>query len=276
MIRLKMDQNPAISVLVILENQLDELELAETWAGCQCLTAPAGDSIAAAINRMAKEATGEILIITSSKVSPSPGWQQALVPHIVRPDIGLVTGKLVYADDRLYSCGLVLGTAGAVGRWHHGCPASVPGYGGWLSLTHEVSAVPWQFMGVKRKFFLDSGMFDSAFVTNGFELDLALRLQTLMNLRHLAVPDARAVLRTDFLENELEKWNLEDLSLLWSRWAHLIRQGDPYLNPNFSLYSEEVHWIDQKENDLRTRGCFMAYDSFTTELLGRRFPGRLD
>ena len=131
-------------------------------------------------------------------------------------------------------------------------------------------------MGVKRKLFLDSGMFDLAFVTNGFEVDLALRLQTQMNLRHLAIPAARAVLRTYSVENELEKWNIEDLSLLWCRWGHLIRQGDPYVNPNFSLCNEEVHWIDLKENDLRTRGYFMAYDRFTAELLGRRFPGRLD
>jgi hypothetical protein len=63
--------------------------------------------------------------------------------------------------------------------------------------------------------------------------------------------------------------------LLWFRWGKVIRQGDPYFNPNLSLYNEDVYFVDEQENDLRSRGVFAAYDAFTAELLGQRFPGRL-
>jgi hypothetical protein len=110
------------------------------------------------------------------------------MPNLLRSEIGLVGGKLTHSDGRLYAAGLVLGIAGAVGRWHHGWDASLPGHGGWLSATHEVSALPWQFLAVRRDVFLDQGGFDSAFAQSGFDVDLALRLQSRLNLRHLCLP----------------------------------------------------------------------------------------
>jgi hypothetical protein len=72
----------------------------------------------------------------------------------------------------------------------------------------------------------------------------------------------------------VERWSLDDLTLLWERWGRIIRCGDPYLNPNLSLLTEDVRLVTQHESDLRARGALMAYDRTTAALLLRRFPAR--
>ncbi|MEA2077314.1 MAG: hypothetical protein U9O95_04780, partial [Candidatus Marinimicrobia bacterium] len=59
--------------------------------------------------------------------------------------------------------------------------------------------------------------------------------------------------------------------LLWTRWGLNLCKGDPYFNPNISLLNEDVRMVDEKEKDLRLRGCFTAYDAYTADLLCKRF-----
>jgi GT2 family glycosyltransferase len=275
-VRRKMPENVSISMLILAENIIDATEISELSESYQCVISfDSNLTIPERLNALARKATGDILIIASSQLHLKSGWREAIIPHLIRPEIGLVTGKLVYRSNFLHSCGLVLGVAGVTGRWHYGCNASEPGYGGWMVLDHEVSAVPWQFMGVRRSLLLDNGLFDTAFVQHGFDIDLALRLQEQANLHHLAIPGAKAVFNQDYPEYQLEKWNIEDFKLLWKRWGHIIRKGDPYLNPNLSLYNEGIKLIDQEENDMRTRNTFMPHDDFGIEQFAQKFPGRI-
>lgn len=267
---------PAVSVIVVAEDETPLRTLQEVWQGCECLLAAyQNKKPAQEINAMAEVAAGDILIIAGSKVRPLSGWQRALVPHVVRPEIGLVGGRLTDSENRLISSGLVLGVAGAAGRWHHGCNASDCGYGGWMMIDHEVSAVPWHFMGINRDLFLELGGFDEDFKQNGFDIDLALRLTEEKGVRHLCIAGAEAKMISTIVDESLDKWHEEDLVLLWKKWGRVIRQGDPFYNLNLTLNSERVFFSAECEREMRLRGYFMAYDTLTTKLFGHKFYERI-
>ena len=261
-----------ISVLVLGEGATPEHELRSIWAGCECLVAPeGGGSAGQGLEALARRASGEVLLIVSSELRPVDRWRDSLVASVRDPAIGLVGGRLRYHDGRLHSAGLVLGIAGAVGRWQHGRPASDPGYGNWIALPHEVSALPCQFLGVRREVFLAEGGFDPAFGSRGFDVDLALRLTARLGLRHVYLPETGGWFVASYPELALEAWSLDDLMLLWGRWGAVIRRGDPYMNPNLSLLGEDVRYVDEAESQLRERGALMAYDRPTVRRLAERF-----
>lgn len=269
-IRYHLSERPRVSVVLLSEhgiaadpNEWSPHEVVQVEIGSRS----PGDALNAAI----AETSGEVLVITSSAVRPQPGWEDWLLPHAVRNDIGLVGGRLEYADSTLFASGLVLGMAGAAGRWHHGCPVDVAGYGGWVALDHEVSALPRQLMVFRRDRLLIAGGFDSAYLDSGYELDLALKLNQAQGLRHLVINGARFRLVDDYPRPLIEPWRETDLVRLWTVWGEVLRRGDPYLNPNLSLLDEGVHFLTAEEHELRSRGGLIAFDGPSARLLGQRF-----
>lgn len=269
---------PSVSVLVAAADAgaaIDADAVRAAWEGCECLIDTDEGHLPARFNRLARRAGGDVLVFADAALRPDADWQSVLLPYLEQDGIGLLGGKVAYADGLLYACGLVTGTAGAVGRWHHGAPLTERGYGGWMTLTHEVSALPWQFLAVRRSLFLDNGLFDPAYRCHGFDVDLAARLGEGLGLRHLVVPACRGILADRHFQPGPEAWLASDLLRLHQRQADWLRRGDPYFNPNLSLLGEDVHMVDAAENALRAQGGLAPYDEMTVRLLGKRFPGRL-
>lgn len=264
-----------VSVLVLPERHAEPRRLAALWPDAEILVAAGDGTPGERLGRLAARAGGEILVVTTDAVAPEAGWRATLAAAFREPDIGLVGGRIRYPDGRLHSAGLVIGLAGAAGRWHHGVGADEPGYGGWIALPHEVSALPVELFAVRRADLLSHGGFDPAFRVRGFEVDLALRLRARSGLRHLYLPALRATVERPWPGEGLEPWLLDDLTRLWERWGHRLRRGDPYVNPNLSLLDERVALVTKAESDLRARGAMMAWDRPTAERLARRFAGRL-
>lgn len=262
----------SIGVVIVPDGPVDECEIRGRWRDCTCWIGDANERVPETINSFIESMDKEIAIVASSRIQPVPGWLEAMVPHLLRRDIGLVSGKIVHdSDETLYSCGLVLGVAGAAVRWQHGWPAADPGFCGWMAVDHEVSAVPWPFFGIRRDLFLTCGKLDTDFQSTGFDIDLALRLRKQFDLRHLVVPTAKMRIHKKNTHRSIEDWSLADLTLLWSRWGAALRQGDPYLNPNYTYYKEGIWLSDEAEMMLRHRGCFTAYDKHTAASLLERF-----
>lgn len=268
-IRYQMSERPSISVL-----QFSEHGIAAdpgVWEPHEVIQIASGElATAAALNAAVSHASGDIVVIASTGVQPQPGWEDWLLPPLFRDEIGIVGGRLEYADGTLYAAGLVLGMAGAAGRWHHGCSADIPGYGGWVGLDHEVSALPRQLLALKRERLLATGGLDADYVEAGYELDLALRLTHQNGLRHWVINAARFTLAAEYPRHALQPWREADLARLWTHWGEVLRRGDPYVSPNLSMLTEDVHFLSPEEHELRLRGCLMAYDGPSARLLGQR------
>jgi O-antigen biosynthesis protein len=261
----------SISVLVIPENAERSTHAAPHWPGCEILYGSGGKPGAQVINELARQAEGEILIVASSLISPLPGWREALLANVTRPEIGLVTGRILYPNGRLRACGLVTGIRGTAGRWHHGCDAEAAGYGGWMSLSHEISAAPWQFCAIRKDLFINSKGFDESFRDHGFDIDLSLRLLTEFDLRNLVLSQVKVVSASPESDSPQSFWSEGDISRLWQRWGVFLRKGDPFYNPNLTLLSEDVAFLDAGEHALRMRGMAEAYDAATAKQLAHRF-----
>lgn len=269
------DSPPSVSILVLPERSTDAQRLATIWSGAEVLIAAGDGTPGERLDRLAARARGDLLVVTTDAVVPDPGWRAPITRALRDPGIGLVGGRIRYRDGRLHSAGLVIGLAGAAGRWHHGTPGEDPGYGGWIAAPHEVSALPLELLALRRGDLLAHGGFDPVFGPRGVAVDLALRLRARAGLRHLYTPGLDATVDRPWPGDGLEPWTLDDLTRLWERWGHVLRRGDPYVNPNLSLLDERVAIVTLAESDLRARGATTAWDRPTAERLGRRFPGRL-
>lgn len=268
-IRYQMSACPSVSVLQFPEHGIPAGR--GVWAPHEVITIAAGElATAAALSEAVSRASGDVVIIASAAVHPQPGWEDWLLPPLLRDDVGIVGGRLEYADGTLYASGLVLGMAGVAGRWHHGCSAEIPGYGGWVGLDHEVSALPRQLLALRRERLLGAGGFDIGYRAAGYELDLALRLTQENGLRHWVINAARFALAENYPRHAVEPWEEADFARLWTHWGEVLRRGDPYVNPNISLLTEGVRFLSPEEHELRLRGCFMAYDRPSARRLGER------
>ncbi len=249
-IKRSIKENASVSVLIIPDGNSDPDDISRAWVNCQFLFGSKDLAIPEQINKLARDAEGEIIIVAGSEIRPKDGWEDAIVPHILRQDIGLVTGKITYYDNRLFSCGLVLGINSTSGHWHHKWPAKKPGLAGWLTLDHEVSTVPWQFMGVRKSLFSKIGGLNTSYQHNGFVEDFALKLTIQHKLRHLAIPGAEAIFVEGYPE-DIKPWEEGDRALLWSNWGEYLKQGDPFLNPNYARDPEIVKFTDKANIDLK-------------------------
>lgn len=273
-IRRPLSRPASVSVLLVAKGSSQRPNAGEAgWDGCEVsVVQDDGVALAARLNAAARAASGEILLIVESSLRAEPAWKSAMLPHLLRPEIGLVTAKLVSCDKSLVACGLVLGIRGTAARWHMGRPSDDTGYNAWMALDHEVSAVPLECLAIRRQLFLDAGGFDTGYARAGFDVDLALRLTAERGLRHLAVASTAWMLPETFaMEEKRADWPANDVARLWSRWGEALRRGDPHYNPNLSLYDEDMSCLDREESELRARGVFAAYDATTAGALAGRF-----
>ena len=221
-------------------------------------------------NALSRKAQGDILIFADGRLQPEPDCIDELLGHCVRKNIGLVTGKLAYNDGKLHSCGLTLGTRGCAGRWHYACGADDLGYGGWTGINHEVSAVPWQLMAVKREMFIQAGLFDVGYVKHGFDVHLALELSSTQAVRHLSVARAKSVYPYP-CPQQPETWLEQDFIRLWTHWKKILNRTDPFYHPYFSIYDESISFMNENEQYLKRFGVFNAYDQLSARLLWQCF-----
>ncbi len=125
---------------------------------------------AAANNRGAREARGEILALLNNDLVLAAGWLPPMLAGLRRRDVALV-GNVQFsaADGTLDHAGIGVDAAAKVGHLRRP-PRPARG-------TREAFAVTAACCLVRRAEFLDAGGFDEAFENGGEDVDLALRLR---------------------------------------------------------------------------------------------------
>jgi len=202
----------------------------------------------AAINNAAvRQARGEILVLLNNDIDViHPGWLREMVSHAVRPDVGAVGAKLLYADGQLQHGGIVLAPGPNAAHLHRLADRFDPGYGGQLAVARGCAAVTAACLAVRRDVYLEVGGMDEAgFAIEFNDIDLCLRLgergyrivwTPFAELFHLesksrgrADTDAKAV---------QQRAEIDRLDRLW-RYAF---DDDPYNNPNLACsWDDDLH-----------------------------------
>jgi glycosyltransferase involved in cell wall biosynthesis len=196
-------------------------------------------------NAAVREAKGEILLLLNNDIDViEAGWLRELVSHAIRPDVGIVGAKLLYANQQVQHGGIVLGPHGHAAHVHRLADRNDPGYFGQLSLTRTLSAVTAACSAIRRAVFFEVGEFDEINLPISFnDVDLCLRLgdygyrvvwTPFAELFHLesasrGKEDANPATRERFLR----EW-----AYLRKTWDSLLESGDPFHNPNLLFHPD--------------------------------------
>ncbi len=196
-------------------------------------------------NRAVAAARGEILLLLNNDIDViAPGWLREMVSNALRPEIGAVGAKLLYADDTIQHAGVILGMGwpeGVAGHYYCYETRDAPGAFDLLRLTRSTSAVTAACLAVRKSVFLEVGGFDEEHLTVAFnDVDLCLRIQAL-GQRNLWTPFAElyhleSASRGKDLGGERARRYYAEIAYMRARWGETL-DHDPYWNPNLSLSS---------------------------------------
>lgn len=209
----------------------------------------AGDFNWALMNNLAAgETQAEVLVfLNNDTVVISPDWIDALCSEAMRPEIGVVGGRLLYRDGAIQHAGFVWreGVSGFLVHEGVGAPGADGGYMGRHALTHASIAVTGACMAMEARKFKELGGFDPAsFPVEGNDVDLCLRAWD-RNYRVLYTPGAtlyhlESVTRGYSRDGEKRKVAARANARLLSRWGQVFGR-DRWFNGHFSRDSRPFH-----------------------------------
>lgn len=193
-------------------------------------------------NLAAREARGEVLVLLNNDIDViGPGWLTELVGQALRPDVGAVGARLLFADGRVQHAGIALGISGVGSYYHPYVSREARGYRDSLVLVREVAAVTGACLALRREVYAQVGGLEEEHLAVAFnDIDLCLRIRE-AGLRVVVTPFAElhhyesASRGADRSAEHRERYAAE-IAYMRQRWGEVLER-DPFYNPNFSLRS---------------------------------------
>lgn len=177
----------------------------------------------------------------------NPGWLERMLELGQKRDVGIVGAKLYYPDGRtIQHAGVCVGMYGIAEHYGKFMEKELPegqgvcpGYLGSLIANREMSAVTAACLLIRRDAFEWVAGFDEALAVGFGDVDLCLRVRQ-AGLRVVFCAHAELIHHESFTRG---KSNLhpEDSSYFLNRWQTFIDEGDPYYNPNLTLFNTFWH-----------------------------------
>jgi GT2 family glycosyltransferase len=209
------------------------------------LLCPGPFNYSAINNSAVREATGDILLLLNNDIDViHADWLREMVSLAVRPDVGAVGAKLIYANETIQHAGVVLGTgsfyddAGVAGHYGLNLPAEDVGHQGYMSLMREAGAVTGACLAVRKSVFEQVGGLDETNLAISFnDVDFCLRLRN-AGFRNVWTPFAKlyhlesASRGDDMAPDKIERFTRE-VRYMRERWGSVL-DNDPFYNENFS------------------------------------------
>ncbi|MCW3796675.1 glycosyltransferase family 2 protein [Sphingomonas sp. BN140010] len=197
-----------------------------------------------ALNNLAvQQAHGSFICLLNNDTEVvTPEWLTELMRYAVRPEVGAVGAKLLYADGSIQHAGVIVGMGEAAGHAHRFLAANRPGYFRQPHVAQYVSAVTAACLVVAREKFEAVGGLDEAQLAIAYnDVDLCLKLQQ-RGWRNVYTPHAilyhyESKSRGNDLAPEHSARYLRELRVFQERWGTRTYM-DPLHNPDLDRYSE--------------------------------------
>ena len=200
-------------------------------------------------NFAARQASGDFLLLLNNDVFfTREGWLAQMLGVAQRPDVGAVGLKLLYPDNTVQHCGVVLGVGGVAGHAFVRLPQTDIGYFARSSCTHAVSAVTAACLLVRRETFFAVGGLDERDLTIAFnDVDLCIKIGE-RGMRNILVATTFAYHAESLsrgYEDTLEKIARfeSETATMKARWKTQLA-GDRFYSPNFDLNHAPYTVID--------------------------------
>lgn len=189
-------------------------------------------------------AKGEYLLLLNNDTEMiNEDCLEELLGYCTREDVGAVGARLYYEDDTIQHAGVVIGFGGIAGHCFVQQKRGFTGYCHRIICAQDYSAVTAACMMVKKKAYLEVGGFTTEFAVAFNDIDFCMKLG---QAGYHIVYNPYAELyhyesKSRGLEDTPEKiarFNKE-IATFERRWPDILRDGDPYYNPNLTLDSQD-------------------------------------
>lgn len=194
-----------------------------------------------AINNFgASFATGEYLwFLNNDTEIIAPGLVEELLGFCQREDVGIAGTRLLYQDDTIQHAGVVVGFGGIAGHTFIGLHQAENSYFHRAMCAQDYSAVTAASMMTKKSVFDEVGGFTEELAVAFNDIDYCMKVR---EAGKLVVYAPYAVMyhyesKSRGLEDTPEKvarFNRE-ISIFACRHPDILKDGDPYYNPNLTL-----------------------------------------
>ena len=182
-----------------------------------------------------------LLLLNNDTEAIVPGWIEEMLQHALRPGIGCVGSKLIYADETVQHAGVILGLGGYAAHSHRGFPRDHAGYFNRLQTVQNLSAVTAACLMIRKDIFNEVGGFNEDFVVAYNDVDFCLKVQQ-AGYRNLYTPYAELYHHEsksrgeEDTEEKKQRFDREK-DLLRNYWSEII-EHDPAYNPNLTTSFE--------------------------------------
>lgn len=233
--------------IVIVENNSTEQEifdyykeLEETYSNVKVIYYEGDFNYSKINNYGVKYTHGEyILFLNNDTKVIEPDSIEDMLGVCQREDAGAVGAKLLYEDDTVQHCGVVVGYHGYATAAFSLIDRNDFGYMGRPRVSWDVSAVTAACLMTKREIFDEVGGFDEDFKVACNDVDLCLKIRS---LNKWIVEDVFSVWyhyesKSRGLEDTPEKQARfqSEIARFQKKWPEILKNGDPFHNPNFDL-----------------------------------------
>ena len=195
-------------------------------------------------NYGASFAKGEYLLLLNNDVEViNAGWLEEMLGYCMREDVGIVGARLYYPDDTIQHAGVVIGFGGIAGHAFVQQKRGTTGYCHRIICAQDYSAVTAACMMVKKSVFEEVGGLTEELKVAFNDVDFCMKVR---QIGKLVVYNPYAELyhyesKSRGLEDTPEKvarFNNE-IKIFSDRWPEILKNGDPYYNPNLTLKSQD-------------------------------------
>lgn len=210
----------------------------------------------AAINNFGgKYAGGEYLVFLNNDVELiAPNFIEEMLGFVQRDDVGIAGARLLYQDDTIQHAGVVVGFGGIAGHTFIGLHKAENSYFHRAMCAQDYSAVTAACLMTKKSLFENVGGFSEELAVAFNDIDFCMKIRA---LGKLVVYAPYAVLyhyesKSRGLEDTPEKvarFNRE-VAIFAKKWPEILRDGDPYYNPNLTLRKSNFALRDLKKEGI--------------------------
>ena len=202
-----------------------------------------------------QHAKGEYLLFMNNDIELiAKNFVEEMLGFAQREDVGIVGARLLYEDDTIQHAGVVIGFGGIAGNTFIGLHKSENSYFNRAMCAQDYSAVTAACMMSKRSVFDAVGGFTEELAVAFNDIDYCMKVR---KLGKLVVYAPYAVLhhyesKSRGLEDTPEKvarFNRE-IATFAKRWPDILKNGDPYYNPNLTLRKSNFALRDLKKEKI--------------------------
>jgi O-antigen biosynthesis protein len=162
-----------------------------------------------------------------------------MLGYCMREDVGIVGAKLLYSDETIQHAGVVVGFGGIAGHTFIEKQRGEYGYQARICVAQNYSAVTAACLLVKKEAFEKVNGLTEELAVAFNDVDFCLKVR---REGYLLVYDPYA----EFYHYESKSRGMEDtpekverfgreIASFQQRWPEILRDGDPYYNPNLTL-----------------------------------------